>query len=170
MSDDDSSKPMTEPPQTVDPGRYDGPSRSAPYPLSRTAPSFDLVDIAAQIQRADQTLATMTGGKLGVIAEQIARLQAQARRLLEKSQRDAELHRVTCNFEKKPGSEIHLYRRTNGERWFSRLAPDEWVTKQEQTFEGTFRLELDMSFTRIDIPEEPPVSVAIATLLGKPNE
>ena len=158
---------MEAPPPEVDPGRYDGPSRAAPYPLSRTSPSYDLVDVAAQIQKADQTLATMTGGKLGVIAEQIARLQEQARLLLEKARRDAELHRAQCRFEKKPGGEYHLYRRTDGELWFSRLAPDEWVTPQAHSFEGTFRLELDFSFTRIDVPEEAPPALPLATLLGK---
>ena len=157
---------MDAPPPDVDAGRYEGPARAAPYPLSRMAPAYDLVDVAAQIQKADQTLATMTGGKLGVIAEQIGRLQEQARVLLEKAQRDAELHRAQCRFEKKPGGEYHLYRRTDGELWFSRLAPDEWVTPQAQTFEGTFRLELDMSFTRIDIPETTTPLVPIASLLG----
>ena len=157
---------MDAPPPEIDPGRYDGPSRAAPYPLSRTAPAYDLVDVAAQIQKADQTLATMTGGKLGVIAEQIARLQSQARVLLEKARRDSELHRAACRFEKKPGGIYHLYRRTDGALWFSRLAPDEWVTPQAQSFEGTFRLELDMSFSRLDVPEEPPPVVPIASLLG----
>lgn len=166
VSDRDTPKPMEAPPPEVDPGRYEGPSRAAPYPLSRTAPSYDLVDVAAQIQKADQTLATMTGGKLGVIAEQIAKLQEQARTLLEKARRDAELHRVRCSFEKRPGGEYHLYRKQDGDLWFSRIAPDEWVTPQEQSFEGTYRLELDMSFTRIDVPEDAPAVVSIGALLG----
>ncbi|MBX3213181.1 MAG: DUF2452 domain-containing protein [Labilithrix sp.] len=165
MNDRDPPRPMDTPPPEVDPGRYDGPARAAPYPLSRTAPAYDLVDVAAQIQKADQTLAAMTGGKLGVIAEQIERLQEQARSLLEKARRDAELHRASCAFEKKPGGEYHLYRRASGELWFSRLAPDEWLTPQAQTFEGTFRLELDMSFTRLDVPEPTSPAVPIAALL-----
>jgi hypothetical protein len=168
VSDHDTPKPMDAPPPDVDPGRYDGPARAAPYPLSRTAPAYDLVDVAAQIQKADETLATMTGGKLGVIAAQISRLQEQARVLLEKARRDAELHRAQCAFEKKPGGVYHLYRKTSGELWFSRLAPDEWVTKQPQTFEGTFRLELDMSFSRLDVPENDVAkAVPIGQLLGR---
>lgn len=167
VSDRDTPKPMEAPPREVDPGRWDGPAHAAPYPLSRMAPAYDLVDVAARIQEADATLATMTGGKLGVIAEQIARLQQQARALLEKARRDAELHRVRCSFEKKPGGVYHLYRtHADGTLWFSRLGPDEWVTPQPQTYEGTYRLELDMSFTRLDVEEEavaPPVP--IATLL-----
>lgn len=156
---------MTAPPPEVDQGRYDGPSRAAPYPISRMAPAYDLVDAAVEIQKADQTLASMTGGKLGVIAEQIGRLQEQARILLEKARRDAELHRAACRFEKKPGGVYHLYRKADETRWFSRLAPDEWSTPQAQTFEGTFRLELDMSFTRLDAEEAPPPTVSLAWLL-----
>ncbi|MBX3226390.1 MAG: DUF2452 domain-containing protein [Labilithrix sp.] len=152
--DDDPPRPMTSPPPEVDPGRYDGPARAAPYPLSRMAPAFDLVNVAAAIQAADQTLATMTGGKLNLIADQIKRLQAEAHALLAKAKRDAELHRVSCAFEKKPGGTYHLYRRADGALWFSRLAPEEWLTPQPQTYEGTYVLELDQSFTRIDSTEE----------------
>ena len=146
MSDEDQKPPVA--------GRYEGPARAAPYQLSRMAPSFSLVDVAQQIQAADQTLATMTGGKLSLIAEQIQRLQSEARAILEKAKRDAELHRVSCQFVKKPGGIYHLYRREDGVLWFSRLAPEEWVTPQAQTFEGTYLLELDQSFTRIDSVEE----------------
>ena len=69
-----------------------GPTRAAPYGLSRMAPAFELVNLAEQIQKADETLGMMTGGKLGVIAEQIRRLQEKAHSILEKARRDAELH------------------------------------------------------------------------------
>ena len=154
VSDDNAPRPMTRPPPVVDPGRYDGPARAAPYPMSRMAPAYDLVNVAAAIQAADQTLATMTSGKLGLIADQIKRLQTEAFAILEKAKRDAELHRVSCAFEKKPGGTYHLYRRADGVLWFSRLAPEEWVTPQPQTYEGTYVLELDQSFTRVDSVEE----------------
>ena len=147
---------------------YDGPSHAAPYGLSRLAPSYDLVDVAAQIQKADETLATMTGGKLAVIAEQIARLQEQARVLLERARRDADRHRARCNFEKKPGRVYHLYRKKDDTLWFSLLGPDEWTRQEPQSFEGSYRLELDMSFTRIDVEEESAAAVVpIRELLGK---
>jgi hypothetical protein len=101
-------------------------------------------------------LATTTGGKLGLIAERIRRLQDRARSLLERAKRDAELHRARCSFEKKPGGVYHLYRKDDGGRWFSLIAPDEWVRPQPQTFEGSFQLEADMSFTRVDVLEDEP--------------
>jgi hypothetical protein len=136
------------------------------------APSFSLVDVASEIEKADSMLATVTGGKLGVIAEQIRRLQDQARVMLERAQRDAELHRARCSFEKKPGGVYHLYRKDDGERWFSLLAPEEWITAQPQTFEGSYRLEADMSFSRVDVLEDEPradLEAVRALLAGRPR-
>ncbi len=152
-NDDEAPRPLTHPPALPDAGRYEGPAHAAPYPLSRMAPSYALVDVAREIEKADAMLATVTGGKLGLIADQIRRLQEQAHVMLERARRDADLHRARCRFEKKPGGVYHLYRMTEGELWFSLLGPDEWLRAQPQTFEGTYRLELDLSFTRLDVEE-----------------
>lgn len=154
MGDDDAPRPIEHPPALPDPGRYEGPARAAPYPLSRMAPAVTLVDVAAEIEKADSVLATVTSGKLGTIADQIRHLQAEARALLDRARRDAELHRAACSFEKKPGGVYHLYLRDDGVRWFSLLGPEEWVRPPPQTYEGTYRLEADMSYTRLDEPEE----------------
>ena len=146
MSDDEGPKQ----PAPLVTGRYQGPSRAAPYGLSRLAPAYDLVDVAAEIQRADAMLATVTGGKLEVIAEQIRGLQEKARTLLEAARRDAELHRIRCSFEKRIGGVYHLYREEDGAEWFSLIAPAEWLTPQTHTFLGSYRLEMDMSFSCID--------------------
>lgn len=145
---------MDAEPALPDEGRYQGPAHAAPYGLSRTAPSYGLVDLAAEVEQADTTLAMVASGKLGLIADQIRRLQEEARALLERARRDAELHRAACAFQKKPGGEYHLYRKETGELWFSRIGPDEWVTKLPQVYEGTYRLELDMSFVRIDVADD----------------
>jgi hypothetical protein len=41
----------------------------------------------------------------------------------------------------------HLYKRPNGERYFSLLSPEDWGGQPPHAFEGTFRLEADMRFT-----------------------
>lgn len=155
-------------------GLYQGPAHASPYPLSRMAPSFGLVDAAREIEKSDVVLASVTGGKLSVIADQIRHLQEQARAVLARAQRDAELHRARCSFEKKAGGVYHLYKRHDGgELWFSLLGPEEWSTKRPQDFEGSFRLEADMSFTRLDVTEDAPTgsgqehAAAIRALLGK---
>jgi hypothetical protein len=121
------------------------------YPVSRLSPSFALVDVAREIEQADKLLGAVVGGQLEVIAEQIRSLQDRARELLDRAREASELHRVACNFKKRPGAIYHLYRRMNGERYFSMLSPDEWRGAPPHDFEGSFRLELDSGWTRVDV-------------------
>lgn len=133
-----------------DAGRHEGPARSSPYPISRLAPVHDLVDVAREIQEADRVLGTVTGGKLQLLARQIRALQEQARALMEQAHRDAELHRATCNFKRRPGHTYHFYRRPEGKLYVSLLSPDDWRGHPPHEFVGSYRLEQDMSWT----PEE----------------
>ena len=47
----------------------------------------------------------------------------KARKVLEETKRDAELHHAACNFKKRPGQMYYLYRRQNGTTYFSMLSP-----------------------------------------------
>jgi hypothetical protein len=129
--------------------RHEGPARTSPYPVSRLAPAHDLVDTARQIAQADQLIGTVTHGKLELIAKQIRALQEEARSILEDARTNAELHRASCNFRKSPGHTYHLYRRPDGHRYFSMLNPDDWRGQPPHHFEGTYRLEADMSWTLV---------------------
>ncbi|AUX49014.1 hypothetical protein SOCE26_105590 [Sorangium cellulosum] len=128
-------------------GRHEGPARTSPYPLSRLSAPHELVDVAREIQQADALLGAVTGGKLALIARQIRSLQEQAREVLEAAKRDGELHRAACNFKKRPGHVYHLYRRGDGVRYLSMLSPEEWGGSPPHVFEGSYRLEVDMSWT-----------------------
>lgn len=138
--------------QTPDSKRqqHQGADRSAPYPVSRMAPSFDLVNLAEEISQADATLAAHASGKLRLIANQIKALQDEARQVLEKTQRDQLLHRAQCNYKRQPGKTYHLYRKADGTSYFSMLAPVEWGNKPPHTFLGSYQLQMDMSWTTID--------------------
>jgi hypothetical protein len=123
--------------------RHDGPARTSPYPTSRLAAPIDLVDTAREIQRADALIGAVAGDKLRLIADQIRALQAEARAILAAAQRDADLHRAACNFQKRAGRTYHLYRRADGALYFSMLSPQDWRGAPPDPFEGSFRLELD---------------------------
>jgi hypothetical protein len=128
---------------------------ASPYPVSRLAPPFGLVDLAREIQDADRVLGAVVGGQLEVIAEQIRGLQERARDILERADRAGQLHRAACNFRKRPGATYHLYRRPSGELYFSMLSPEDWGGSgtgggPPHPFEGSYRLEVDMSWTRVD--------------------
>lgn len=125
-------------------------SRSTTYPLSRLAPRMDLVDVAKEIQDADRMLGAVVGGQLEVIAEQIRSLQDRAKALLEKAEHSARLHRARCHFKKRPGHVYHLYERTSDDLYLSMLSPDEWAGAPPHAFLGSYRLELDMSWTKVE--------------------
>src|SRR5262249_12069619 len=104
MSDDAEKRPSRQQP-------YEGPRHAAPYPLSRLAGPVSLVDVARQIEQADQVIASTTSAQLSVIAEQIAALRRKAQEVLEQARNDAELHRAEARFTRTPGKTYHLYER-----------------------------------------------------------
>ena len=133
---------------------HQGADNTAPYPVSRLAPAFELVDLAQAISAADASLASHATGKLKVIAEQIQQLQDAARQILEETRRSQELHRAACNFRRQPGHVYHLYRKPDGSTYFSMLTPADWSGKPPHEFVGAFRLESDMSWTPMDESRE----------------
>jgi len=128
-------------------------TRDAPYPMSRLAPRFQLVDLAEEIARADETISLVTSARLEIIRGQIVALQEKARAILAEAAFAAELHRARCNFRKAPGRIYHVYRRGPDELYFSMLSPEEWGGAPPHPFEGSYRLEPDQTFTRVVIVE-----------------
>ncbi|MCG7864829.1 MAG: hypothetical protein B6D70_13735 [gamma proteobacterium symbiont of Stewartia floridana] len=127
--------------------RHISPEYTSPYPVSRLAPAFNLVDLAKEIAQADEMLANRAGSQLKIIAEQMAVLQQQAKSILEQTARDQQIHRAQCNFQKKPGQIYHLYQNRHGGSILSMLSPDDWQGKPPNQFIGSYRLESDRSWT-----------------------
>jgi hypothetical protein len=132
------------------------PAHQSPYPTSRLAPSMELVELAREVASADDLLTVQAVGKLRMLAEQIERLQDSARRILAETRRNQELHRVDCGFRKIPGQHYHLYRRPDQSMLFSMIGPAEWGGAGRHCdleFAGTYRLESDKSFKRMDLSD-----------------
>jgi hypothetical protein len=127
-------------------GDDDKKQSTSPYPLSRLSAPHDLVDVAREIQNADTTLGGVTVAKLRVIAEQIRALQESARKVLDDARQASDLHRAKCSFKKRPGAIYHLYRKGDGSLYWSMLSPEDWGTPPD-AFEGSYRLEVDMTWT-----------------------
>jgi hypothetical protein len=149
--------------------KVSGPARTSPYPVSRLAPAHDLVDMARQIAEADHVIGTVVHAKLEVIADQIRALQEQARTVLEDARENAALHRAQCRFQKKPGRVYHLYRREDGTTYLSMLSPAEWGEPPDE-FLGSYRLELDMSWTPAGEAGPRSVSELRALVGASPSE
>lgn len=134
-----------------------------PFRTGRHSPS-DLVELAREIQLADNTVRATACGKLQVIAEQVRFLQQQAQRVLEEARDDQQRHHAHCNFKRVPGHVYHLYRRPSGEAYWSMLSPREWgAGMPEQEYLGPFRLEHDMSWTPGDRLEQRSAELAQLT-------
>ena len=126
---------------------HQGSSSSSPYPVSRLSPQHELVDLARQISEADAMVNTRVSAKLKVIADQIKVLQAEAKLVLQEAQQDQLLHRAECNFKRIAGKLYHLYRKVDGQCYFSMLSPDDWKSDPPDEYVNSYRLEADMSWT-----------------------
>jgi hypothetical protein len=129
---------------------HPGDARSAPYPVSRLAPSFDTGALAAEVAKAESMLSARTGAKLRVIADQIRLLQEEARKVLADAQEEQRLTRAECSFKRIPGQTYHLYRRSDGRTFFSMLSPADWGGRSPHESLGSYRLEVDYSWTPVE--------------------
>ena len=130
--------------------KHDGPQRTSPYPTSRLAPVHDLVDVARQIADADAMLGAVASAELTQIADQIRALQERARVVLDAARESLSLHHARCSFVKRPGHVYHLYRKkSDAALYWSMLSPEEWGTPPDE-FQGSFRLEVDMTWTPLE--------------------
>jgi hypothetical protein len=145
----------------------DDSNRASPYPVSRLSAKVSLVDAAREIEAADQWIASTATAPLATIAEQMQRLREQATAVLEKAHADAELHRAEARFHRLPGKIYHLYQRADGTRYWSMLSPEEWGTPPDE-FQGSYRLELDMSWTLAeDTSQRDSMEEPLRKLLGQ---
>ena len=112
----------------------------------------DLVELAAQVEKADQFTRATAGSKLQVIAEQVRFLQEQARKVLEDARMNALLHKTSCNFKKIPGKTYYVYkqRKNPEEEFLSMISPQEWGPSGPEFVQG-YRLEFDMSWTELKV-------------------
>ncbi len=160
------TKKQADRPNLTRSGRpHSGSDHSAPHPVSRLAPAFDIVDLAAEIAQADAAIGQRVSSKLQVIADQVRYLQAQARTILEAARQDSLLHQARCAFRRQPGKTYHLYRRTDGTQEFSMLSPADWGGSPPHRFLGSYRLENDMSWTAAEKVVEKDQSKAIVERL-----
>lgn len=134
---------------SIKPQKHQGNDSTSPYPVSRLSANMPLVDLAKEISQADNMVSTRVNGQLKVIAEQIRHLQNQARSILEKGNRDQELHHAECNFIRQPGKTYYLYKRQNNSTYFSMLSLDDWHQQPPHQFIAAYTLESDMSWTPV---------------------
>ena len=149
---------------------HEGGANSSPYPVSRLAPGFGLVDLAREIEQADQSVAWRLEAQLRVIADQVKALQSQARDILQQAKSDQRLHHARCTFRRIPGHVYHLYQEADGATAFSMLSPDDWGGRPPRPFLGSYRLENDMSWTPAEAIQQPDDSRQLVARLLEATE
>ncbi|XP_077998501.1 uncharacterized protein C1orf50 homolog [Glandiceps talaboti] len=122
---------------------------------------MDLVEIARQVQKADEFTRANASNKLMTIAEQIRHLQEQAKKVLQEAKRDADLHHAACNIKKRPGQMYYLYKRESGQQYFSILSRQEWGASCPHEYVGAYKLEYDMSWTPAENVEQRGQEIAL---------
>ena len=125
------------------------PEHRSPYPVSRLAPSIELVELAKELSDADDMLTAQATAKLRLLAEQMEQLRAKARKILTETREHQDLHRAQCGFSKRAGQAYHLYRKQCGTLLFSLVGPSEWGSKSPFEYVGTYRLELDKTWKKL---------------------
>ncbi len=120
------------------------------YPTRTLDPPISLVDIAREIEKSEETIKINVKGKLDLILKQIEALKNEAREIIKKAHEDVELHKIKCGFSKIPGESIYLYKKKSGELYFSRLSPADWDNDPPDEFIGTYVLNFDRSFKKVD--------------------
>lgn len=149
---------------------HQGPARTSPYGLSTLSPPITLVDTAREIEKADEVIGTVVGGKLKVIADQIRALQAHAQEVLNDAQRDLRLHRASCSFVRRPGHLYHLYEKRDGSLAWSMLSPEDWGARCPHEYQGSYRLEADQTWTPVEdiaARDEDPSVVGAADVIQR---
>jgi len=116
---------------------------------AKKATPSDLVELAREVQRADEEVRHVASGKLQIIAEQIRFLQEQAKKVLDEARDSTNLNNAKCNFVKKPGNVYYLYERSSGTVYFSMLGPQEWADCPH-VFMGAYRYEQDRTWTKME--------------------
>jgi hypothetical protein len=114
----------------------------------------DLERLVETLKNSETHVKNTAFNKLDVIAEQIKFLQKQAHEILENAKNDSDLHSVPCNFVKVPGQIYHLYERPTGDKLWSMVSPAEFGGSSKNTHLGSYRMEVDRSFTRADQLQE----------------
>lgn len=113
----------------------------------------DLVSLARQIETSDAFIRANVSNRLQVIVNQVNFLREEAQRILLKARRDDELNHAACNLVRRPGQIYYYYERQSGQKYFSIMHPQDWLTTGKNNgcphrFLGAFQLEYDNSWTR----------------------
>ncbi|CAH8461447.1 unnamed protein product [Schistosoma turkestanicum] len=108
-----------------------------------------LVELAHYVESASSFVSANACSQLRLIVEEMQHLKSQARAILQNAHRDIQLHKLPCNFLKKPGNVYYVYEKSDSSQYFSLLSPTEWDGCPHK-YIGAYKLLPDMSWISKD--------------------
>ncbi|CAH8561948.1 unnamed protein product [Dicrocoelium dendriticum] len=142
------------------------PSGSA----KKIATSTDLVDLAHQIQSCEQFVNSNACARLHLIIDQMQHLKRQAETILHDLKRDMEIHRLPCNFIKKPGTVYHVYERPEGTKYMGLLSPEDWGSNCPHKYISSYKLLPDMTWLPVaQLDEHTKINEVVQKLVSSSN-
>lgn len=133
----DSSKSITL-------SKWAGPVQATPYPIQRISPTIE--KNLAQAEQPIKLIANSLESKLSIIDQQILQLQETADALIQEARKNVELHLIPCSVAKKAEGVYHLYKREDGSKFFSIIAPHEWGSLFKFEFINSYYLNHDLTW------------------------
>ena len=85
--------------------------------------------------------------KLKQLAKQMEMIKREAYQVINEANEQQLLHTVKCSVKKVSGKNYYLYKNSDGERYFSIIAPSEW--NHSDTFLGKYFYDFDKSFEKL---------------------
>lgn len=82
--------------------------------------------------------------KLKQLAKQMEMIKREAFQVINEANEQQTLHSVKCSVKKVSGKNYYLYKKTNGERYFSIISPSEW--NHTDIFLGRYFYDFDKTF------------------------
>ncbi|CAH8443640.1 unnamed protein product [Schistosoma bovis] len=109
----------------------------------------NLVELAHYVESANSFVSANACSQLRLIVEQMQHLKSQAKAIIQNAHRDTLLHKLPCNFIKKPGNVYYVYEKPDASQYFSLLSPTEWDGCPHR-YIGAYKLLSDMSWISED--------------------
>jgi hypothetical protein len=95
----------------------------SPAAVAKTS-YIDFMELTEGVSNVSTAMQSNARNKLEIIGRQMKNLQELMTEVFEETKLSVELHKVACNFVKKPGHIYHLYQRPSGQKYFGMLSPE----------------------------------------------
>lgn len=88
-------------------------------------------------------------GKLKTLFKQLEFIKKEIEGIVLESIESNELDNVSCRFKRIPGNTYYLYRKKDGDLFFSMLEPEIWDWGKNNIFIGNYLFDYDLTWNKV---------------------